>query len=921
MTRLVLIDGSSYLYRAFHALPPLTNAEGEPTGALFGVVNMLRATLKEKPEYVAFVVDAPGKTFRDDLYPEYKANRAAMPDDLRAQIEPMCRIVHALGIDILRVDGVEADDVIGTLALQGNTDGLQVTISTGDKDFAQLVRPGVELVNTMSGSRMDSDAAVMDKFGVRADQIIDLLSLMGDTVDNVPGVEKCGPKTAAKWLGEYGTLDNVIANAGNIKGKIGDNLRAALERLPLNRTLVTIKTDVALEVAAQDLALRDQHVDELRELYARYGFNQALKDLDGGSVSAPVSEKEPGKARGTGFSAAPAATASSDLDPALSAAGDYETVLTTEQLDAWIATLRSAGRFAFDTETDSLDPMQANLVGLSFAAEAGKAAYVPFGHDYPGAPAQLDRAAVLEALRPLLTDPAIEKIGQHGKYDLHVMRRHGVDVAGYTQDTLLESFVLNSGSARHDMDSLAKRYLGYDTVKYEDVCGKGAKQIAFSQVALDDATRYAAEDADITLRLHQVLAPKLAAEPALETVYRDIEMPLVPVLARIEANGVRVDADELRRQSADLSKRMLAAQQKATELAGRTFNLDSPKQLQALLFDELGLPAVVKTPKGQPSTNEEALEAIADQHELPRVILEYRGLAKLRSTYTDKLPDMIHPETGRVHTSYHQAGAATGRLSSSDPNLQNIPIRTDDGRRIRRAFVAPAGRKLVACDYSQIELRIMAHLSGDPGLVGAFESGADVHKATAAEVFGRKIDEVTSNERRAAKAINFGLMYGMSAFGLARQLSIGRGEAQDYIALYFSRYPGVRDYMESTRQQAREKGYVETVFGRRLYLDYINGGTQGQRAGAERAAINAPMQGTAADIIKRAMVSVDGWLADHADRALMILQVHDELVFEADIDFVDTLTAKARELMSGAATLAVPLEVDCGVGDNWDEAH
>ncbi|WCE05437.1 DNA polymerase I [Pseudoxanthomonas sp. JBR18] len=921
MSRLVLIDGSSYLYRAFHALPPLTNADGEPTGALFGVVNMLRATLKERPEYIAFVVDAPGKTFRDDLYPAYKANRAAMPDDLRAQIEPMCRIVHALGIDILRIEGVEADDVIGTLALQACADGLQVTISTGDKDFAQLVRPGVELVNTMSGSRMDSDAAVMDKFGVRADQIIDLLSLMGDTVDNVPGVEKCGPKTAAKWLGLYESLDGVIEHAGEIKGKIGDNLRAALERLPLNRTLVTIKTDVPLEVAAQDLALRDQHVDELRELYARYGFNQALKDLDGGSVTASVAEKEPGKARGTGFSAAPVSAAVSDLDPALAAAGEYETILDAERLNAWIATLTAAARFAFDTETDSLDPMRANLVGLSLAAEAGKAAYVPLGHDAPGVPAQLPRETVLDALRPLLSDPAIEKIGQHGKYDLHVMRRHGVDVAGYAQDTLLESFVLNSGSARHDMDSLAKRYLGYDTVKYEDVCGKGAKQIPFSQVSLEDATRYAAEDADITLRLHQVLAPKLAAEPGLETVYRDIEMPLVPVLARIEANGVRVDAEELRRQSADLSKRMLAAQQQATELAGRSFNLDSPKQLQALLFDELKLPAVVKTPKGQPSTNEEALEAIADQHELPRVILEYRGLAKLRSTYTDKLPEMIHPDTGRVHTSYHQAGAATGRLSSSDPNLQNIPIRTEDGRRIRRAFVAPAGRKLVACDYSQIELRIMAHLSGDPGLVGAFANGLDVHRATAAEVFGRKLEDVTSNERRAAKAINFGLMYGMSAFGLARQLGIGRGEAQDYIAQYFNRYPGVRDYMEATRQQAREKGYVETVFGRRLYLDYINAGNQAQRAGAERAAINAPMQGTAADIIKRAMVGVDAWLAGHADRALMILQVHDELVFEADVDFVETLTAQARALMSGAATLAVPLEVDCGVGDNWDQAH
>ncbi len=737
----------------------------------------------------------------------------------------------------------------------------------------------------------------------------------------MPGVDKCGPKTAAKWLSQYGSLEGVIANAGNIKGKIGENLRAALERLPLNRTLVTIRTDVPLQVAARDLVLREQHVDDLRALYTRYGFNQALKDLDGGAPAGAVSEKEPGRARGSGFVAAPLPATAADLDPALAAAGQYETVLTGQQLDAWIATLKGAGRFAFDTETDSLDPMRANLIGLSLAAEIGKAAYVPFGHDYPGAPVQLERAAVLDALRPLLTDPAIEKIGQHGKYDLHVLRRHGVEVAGYAQDTLLESFVLNSGSARHDLDSLARRYLGYDTVKYEDLCGKGAKQIAFAHVALDDATGYAAEDADITLRLHRVLAPKLAAEPGLESVYRDIEMPLVPVLARIEANGVRVDADELRRQSADLSRRMLAAQRKATELAGRSFNLDSPKQLQALLFDELGLPAVVKTPTGQPSTNEEALEAIAEQHELPRVILEYRGLAKLRSTYTDKLPDMIHPDTGRVHTSYHQAGAATGRLSSSDPNLQNIPIRTEDGRRIRRAFVAPPGRKLVACDYSQIELRIMAHLSGDPGLVGAFESGVDVHRATAAEVFGRKLEEVTGNERRAAKAINFGLMYGMSAFGLARQLSIGRGEAQDYIALYFSRYPGVRDYMEATRRQARDKGYVETVFGRRLYLDYINAGSQGQRAGAERAAINAPMQGTAADIIKRAMVSVDRWLSSHAERALMILQVHDELVFEVDADFVDTLIGQVRALMAGAATLAVPLEVDCGVGDNWDQAH
>lgn len=919
MPRLVLIDGSSYLYRAFHALPPLTNAAGEPTGALFGVVNMLRATLKENPEYVAFVVDAPGKTFRDDLYPLYKANRAAMPDDLRAQVLPMCEIVQALGMPILRVDGVEADDVIGTLALQANADGIDVTISTGDKDFAQLVRPGLALVNTMSGSRMDSDETVFDKFGVKPGQIVDLLALMGDAVDNVPGVEKCGPKTAAKWLAEYGTLEGVMAHAAEIKGKIGDNLRAALERLPLNRALVTIKTDVALDGNAQSLGMRERDTDSLRQLYQRYGFNQALKEL-GGDVTGPVAEKEPGRARGNGFVAA-ASMETATLDPALSVQGEYEAVLTEEQLGALIGALQQADEFAFDSETDSLDPMQANLVGLSFSVEPGKAVYLPLAHEYPGVPAQLDRAKTLAALSPLFADASKKKLGQHGKYDLHVLRRHGVVVAGYADDTMLESFVLNSGSSRHDMDSLAKRYLGYDTIKYEQVAGKGAKQILFSQVALDDATRYAAEDADVTLRLHRALSSKLAAEPGLESVYRQIEMPLVPVLERIEANGVMIDADELRRQSADLSKRMLIAQQKATELAGRTFNLDSPKQLQALLFDELKLPAVLKTPTGQPSTNEEALEAIADQHELPRVILEYRGLAKLRSTYTDKLPDMVNAGTGRVHTSYHQAGAATGRLSSSDPNLQNIPIRTDDGRRIRRAFVAPPGRKLIACDYSQIELRIMAHLSEDPGLVRAFESGVDVHKATAAEVFGRKLEEVTGNERRAAKAINFGLMYGMSAFGLARQLSIGRGEAQDYIALYFSRYPGVRDYMERTRQQAREQGYVETVFGRRLYLDYINKGTQGQRAGAERAAINAPMQGTAADIIKRAMIAVDAWLVDHAARALMILQVHDELVFEAEQDFVETLLREVTGRMAGAANLSVPLVVDSGVGDNWDEAH
>ncbi|MDX3932371.1 MAG: DNA polymerase I [Stenotrophomonas sp.] len=925
MSRLVLIDGSSYLYRAFHALPPLSNPQGEPTGALFGVVNMLRATLKERPAYVAFVVDAPGRTFRDDLYDQYKANRPPMPDELRSQVEPMCRIVDALGISILRVSGVEADDVIGTLALQGVARDLSVTISTGDKDFAQLVRPGIELVNTMTGSRMDSDAAVMEKFGVRADQIVDLLALMGDAVDNVPGVEKCGPKTAAKWLGEYHHLDGVIAAAPTMKGKIGENLRAALERLPLNRELVTIRTDVALEAGPQDLPLRERDVEALRELYARYGFTQALKELEGsaGLAPNPASEAVPslrgtaaGFARGGGQEAAVAT-----LDPSLSLPGEYETVLEPAQLQAWIERLQQADLVSFDTETDALDAMRARLVGISLAVEPGKAAYIPLNHDYPGAPAQLPMQQVLDALRPVLEDPAKKKLGQHGKYDLHVLRRHGIEVRGYHDDTMLESFVLNSTATRHDMDSLAQRYLGYTTIKFEDVAGKGAKQISFSQVGIDEASRYAAEDADVTLRLHRALAPQLLALPSLDRVYREIEMPLVPVLASIEANGVQVDVAELRRQSQDLSTRMLAAQQKATELAGRSFNLDSPKQLQAVLFDELKLPALVKTPKGQPSTNEEALEAIAGQHELPRVILDYRGLAKLRSTYTDKLPEMVNAATGRVHTSYHQSGAATGRLSSSDPNLQNIPIRTDDGRRIRRAFVAPEGKLLLAADYSQIELRIMAHLSEDPGLVRAFEQGADVHRATAAEVFGRSLDEVTSNERRAAKAINFGLMYGMSAFGLARNLGIDRGQAQDYVALYFSRYPGVRDFMDRMRQQAREQGYVETLFGRRLYLNDINARNQGLRAGAERAAINAPMQGTAADIIKRAMVDVDGWLKASAAPARMILQVHDELVFECEAGYIDELRTAVVLHMSQAAQLKVPLVVDTGHGHNWDQAH
>ena len=935
MKRLVLIDGSSYLYRAFHGLPALSNAQGEPTGALFGVYNMLRASLKERPDSAAFVMDASGPTFRDELFPAYKAHRPPMPDDLRAQVEPMLAMVQALGLPILRVPGVEADDVIGTLALQGARAGMAVTISTGDKDFAQLVRPAgrgegsIALINTMSNSRLDSDAGVMEKFGVRAEQIVDYLALMGDSVDNIPGVDKCGPKTAAKWLADYGSLDGVIANADRIGGKIGENLRAALPRLPLNRTLTTIKTDVSLGESCETLVPRERDVEALRAFYTRYGFTQALRELEAGSLGAQHSEvptatgashAEPGKSRSGGYARAAEAEAVA-LDPALAVKGDYETLLTRDRLDAWIARLASAELIAFDTETDALDPMRANLVGLSFAVECGQAAYLPLAHDYPGAPPQLPREATLAALKPLLEDATRPKLGQHGKYDLHVLRRHGIVVRGYVEDTMLQSFVYHSTASRHDMDSLAKRYLGYDTIRYEDVAGKGAKSIPFSQVALEQAAPYAAEDADITLRLHRALRPKLAAEPALDAVYREIEMPLVEVLEAMEANGVLIDAAELRRQSADLARRGLATQQRAFELAGRAFNLDSPKQLGALLFDELGLPVQAKTPTGAPSTNEEALEAIADKHELPRLILEHRGLAKLRSTYTDKLPEMVNPDTGRVHTSYHQAGAATGRLSSSDPNLQNIPIRTEDGRRIRTAFVAPEGRRIVACDYSQIELRIMAHLSEDPGLVAAFESGQDIHRATAAEVFGLPLDQVDANQRRAAKAINFGLMYGMSAFGLARQLGIARGEAQDYIALYFTRYPGVQRYMESVRQQARERGYVETVSGRRLYLLEIASRNQAQRAGAERAAINAPMQGTAADIIKRAMHRVHDWLQPHAGRACMIMQVHDELVFEVDAGFVDELVAEVGARMQGAAQLRVPLVVDTGVGTNWEEAH
>ena len=909
MPKLVLIDGSSYLYRAFHALPPLTAADGTPTGALFGIVNMLKSSLKENAEYIAFVLDAPGPTFRDALYPEYKANRAAMPDDLRAQVEPMMAIVKALGLPVIRVAGVEADDVIGTYAVQAAKDGVDVVISTGDKDFAQLVGPQIKLTNTMTGSITD-EKRVPEKFGVRPDQIVDYLALMGDAVDNVKGVEKCGPKTAAKWLAEFDTLDGVVANADAITGKIGDNLRAALPILPLNRTLVTIKTDVALDHDYTQLRQSPPHVDDLAALYSRFGFKQALKELQGGAGPA---EPKPSVARDA------AATAPEPLPEAKP--GVYEAVQDHAAFDAVLKQLQAAELVCFDTETDSLDPLQANLIGLSFAVRPGQAWYIPLGHDYPGAPAQLPLVEVLAKLTPLLTDAAITKCAQNGKYDLHVLNRYGISVRGLREDTMLASFVLDAGRARHDMDSMALNHLGYRTLAYSDVTGKGVKQIPFSQVAIDDATRYAAEDADITLRLQQFFAPRLDAEPALKSLYRDMEIPLQQVLCDIEENGVLIDAKLLQTQSADLSARMLQVQNRAYETAGRHFNLDSPKQLAALLFDELGLSAKLKTPTGAPSTNEEALEAIADEHELPRLILEHRGMAKLRSTYTDKLPQMVNQRTGRVHTSYHMAGAATGRLSSSDPNLQNIPVRTEDGRKIRQAFIAPPGRKILSFDYSQIELRIMAHLSDDAGLLAAFGSGQDVHKATAAEVFGVPLDAVSSEQRRAAKAINFGLMYGMSAFGLGRQLGIGRNEAQEYISLYFSRYPGVRAYMDNTRQQAKAAGFVETVFGRRLYLNEINGKNAGQRAGAERAAINAPMQGTAADIIKRAMIDVAKWIDGHRDKALMLMQVHDELVFEADIDFIPEMKEQVKFRMEAAAVLKVPLLVESGVGSNWDEAH
>jgi DNA polymerase-1 len=887
---LVLVDGSSYLYRAFHAMPALANSRNEPTGAIYGVTNMLRKLLKEyAPERMAVVFDAKGKTFRDDIYPEYKAHRPPMPDPLVAQIQPIHDIVRALGLPLLAVEGVEADDVIGTLARQAAAAGIDTLVSTGDKDMTQLVDGRVRLVDTMQDRHYDR-AAVQEKFGVAPEQIVDYLALVGDSSDNIPGVPGVGPKTAARWLQQYGTLDNLVAHAGDIAGKAGEALRASLAQLPLAHRLATIKCDVALDVTPADLKRSPPDADRLRELYQRFEFKTWLAELGGAR-------------------------------PTLVAPAGYDTVLDEAGLDRWIARLEGASLFAVDTETTSLDAMQADLVGVSFSDAAGSAAYVPLGHRYPGAPEQLSMERVLARLKPLLEEESRPKVGQNLKYDLNVLARHGVTLRGLAHDTMLQSYVLDSTATRHDMDSLALKYLGHKTIAYDDVTGKGKGRINFSEVPVEQASAYAAEDADITLRLHEHLWPRLQEIPALVRVYRDIEMPLVPVLARMERSGVRIDVDMLRTQSRELEKRIFELERQAHDQAGQPFNLASPKQLQEILFDKLKLPVLKKTPTGQPSTAEEVLTELALDYPLPALILEHRSLAKLKSTYTDKLPEMIDPATGRVHTSYHQAVAATGRLSSADPNLQNIPVRTSEGRRIRQAFIPADGYTMLSADYSQIELRIMAHLSGDAGLIGAFAANQDVHRATAAEVFGVAPPDVSDEQRRAAKAINFGLIYGMSAFGLARQLRIERGAAQQYVERYFARYPGVREYMERTRATARAQGYVETLFGRRLYLPEINAGNSMRQQAAERAAINAPMQGTAADLIKLAMVRIDRWIESSRPDLRMIMQVHDELVFEVRPEVAGDLSEQIRAHMAGVAALAVPLVVDIGRGANWDEAH
>ncbi len=897
---LILVDGSSYLYRAFHVpnLQRLSNARGEPTGAIYGVINMLRSLIAEyRPRHMAVVFDAKGKTFRHELYADYKANRPPMPPELSAQLPVLLDMIRAMGLPLLQIAGVEADDVIGTLARQASGRGMDTVISTGDKDLAQLVDGHVTLVNTMTSSKLDV-AGVEQKFGVRPDQIVDYLALIGDSSDNIPGVPKVGPKTAAKWLAESDTLNAIMTNADDVGGKIGANLRASLEQLPMSRQLATIRTDLELDIDVGDLQVGPVDRTRLRELYHDQAFTRWLAELDEDADNGQHSA-------GSGTDAA-----------------DYQVVLDMAGLDDWLARLAGAGEFAFDTETTSLDYMAARIVGVSFAIQPGQAAYVPLAHDYLDAPDQLERDVVLEKLRPLLENRDLKKIGHHIKYDRNVLANHDIVLDGIGFDTMLESYVLDSTATRHDMDSVAQKYLGHTTIKYEDVAGKGSRQLPFNQVPLEQAAPYAAEDADITLRLHQAMWPRLCAEPGLEAIYRDIEIPLVTVLSDMERAGVAVDTGMLKRQSAELARRIEGIEQEAQREAGQPFNLGSPKQIQELLYEKLQLPVLARTPTGAPSTAESVLQELALDFPLPRLILEYRSFSKLRSTYTDRLPEQVNPETGRVHTSYHQAVAATGRLSSTDPNLQNIPVRTEEGRRIRQAFVARPGCVLLAADYSQIELRIMAHLSADEGLLNAFAAGADVHRATAAEVFGVSPAEVSVDQRRSAKAINFGLIYGMSAFGLAKQLGIARGAAQEYIDRYFERYPGVQAYMEATRAQAREQGYVETVFGRRLYLPDINARNAQRRQAAERTAINAPMQGTAADIIKRAMIDLHHWQhSQHKLDVTMIMQVHDELVFEVRAADAGAAGEQIRGHMAAAADLAVPLLVDIGTGANWDEAH
>jgi len=913
---LVLVDGSSYVYRAYHALPTrLSNAQGEPTGAVLVVLNMLQKFLKDyQPRRIAVVFDAPGKTFRDELFTAYKAHRPTMPDELRAQIEPLLSIIRAQGLPLLRVAGVEADDVIGTLACRAAQAGQSVLISTGDKDMAQLVNDSITLINTMNDSRLDR-AGVKTKFDVYPEQIIDYLALIGDSSDNIPGIDKVGPKTGAKLLQQFGSLDGLVAHVADIPGKVGENLRAGLATLELSRRLATIRTDLELPLSLEELTPGAPDLTALRELYTRYELRALLRQLEGGDAGTPAAAAN----RSAPPGAAPPAP---DLTPPAAAIERrYETVRSWEQLERWLAALRAAPLFAFDTETTSLDYMKAEIVGVSFCIEPGVAAYVPLAHAYPGAPAQLPRAEVLAALKPLLEDPGSGKVGHNLKYDAHVLANAGIALAGMRFDTMLESYVWNSVATNHDLDADAQRYLNLTPIAYSEVAGKGAKQISFEQVPVERAAEYAAGDADLTLRLHQALWPQLLSVPPLARLYEECEQPLVPVLTKVEHYGVLVDRELLRAQSREFARALQELLLQAHREAGHEFNIESPRQLQQILFERLQLPVKRRTPTGQPSTAEDVLEELAENFALPRIVLEFRALAKLKSTYTDKLPELVNERTGRIHTCYAQAVAATGRLSSVDPNLQNIPVRRPEGRRIRQAFVAPAGCVILAADYSQIELRIMAHLSGDATLQAAFAEDLDVHQATAAEVFGVALHTVNADQRRTAKVINFGLIYGMSPFGLARNLGIDRGAAQQYVERYFQRYPGVKRFMDNTRAQARERGYVETVFGRRLYLPDIRSGNAQMRQYAERSAINAPMQGTAADIIKRAMITVDAWATRAHSPARLIMQVHDELVFEVPYAAVPDVTAAVRECMVDAAALSVPLRVDVGVGQNWDEAH